>query len=327
MEEKKALRKYHMAVEMADGQKDKLLVEDSHQVDPKLAKTRIERTKLRNGGSIDYQEIVLDQEMRMDVASASKILQICVMLPIEGRYTMITPDGKECHFSSNQGFMFRDIGKDYTFILPENQIVRSMGFCFTPEVFARYLDNRIPETMKPMFQPIEDGTLPMAFPLSKFMRETLDRNIQIEAQGSLQQIQWEATALLCMALVEESMRKSTSETEFSPSKEDKKKAEEALGLLMCDLRDPPCLSDLAKKLAFTEKRLNLVFKSLYGDTVFECLRSMRLEKAKSLIETTDMAIKEIAWAVGYNHSTNFSKAFTGKFDVTPASYAKKVRTL
>jgi len=327
MDDGKALRKYHMAVEMADGRKDELLVEDSHKVDPELAKTKIERTKLRNGGSIDYQEIILDQEMRLDVVSASNILQICVMLPIEGRYTMITPDGKECHFTPNQGFMFRDIGKDYTFILPENQVVRSMGFCFTPEVFSRYLDNQIPTTMEPMFQPLEAGTLPMPFSISNFMRETLDRNIQIGAQGTLQQVQWEGTALLCMALVEESMRQSKEPAEFHLTRIDREKAEKALDLLMGDLRDPPCLSDLAKELSITEKRLNMVFKSVFGDTVFDYLRSLRLEKSRRLIEKTDMAIKEVAWTVGYNYTTNFSKAFTAKYDMTPASYAKKVRAL
>lgn len=254
------------------------------------------------------------------------MLQLCVMMPLEGRYTMITPDGNECHFTTNQGFMFRDIGKDYTFILPENQVVRSMGFCFAPEVFARYLDHQIPETIQSMFQPIEAGTMPTPIPMTNFMRETLDRNIQIDAQGSLEQIQWEGTALLSMALVEESLRKLKEPFEFQLTREDKQKAEKALDLLMGDLQDPPCLSDLAKTLSITEKRLNLVFKSLYGDTVFDCLRSMRLEKSKSLIEQTDMAIKEVAWAVGYNHSTNFSKAFSAKYDMTPANFAKKVRT-
>jgi len=159
------------------------------------------------------------------------------------------------------------------------------------------------------------------------MRETLDRNIQIGAQGTLQQVQWEGTALLCMALVEESMRQSKEPAEFHLTRIDREKAEKALDLLMGDLRDPPCLSDLAKELSITEKRLNMVFKSVFGDTVFDYLRSLRLEKSRRLIEKTDMAIKEVAWTVGYNYTTNFSKAFTAKYDMTPASYAKKVRAL
>ena len=327
MDDSEAIKKYHMSVELADGKKDNLLVEGSHQLKEDVAPTRIERINLRNGGNIDYQEFVLDQEMILKAKGASNILQVCVMLPLEGSYTMITPEGEECHFTANQGYMFRYIGDEATFILPGNQKVRSLGFCVSLEVFERYLDNQIPASIKPMLQPVEIGSLPVAFPVDNFMRETLDRNIQIESEGSLKQIQWEGTALRCMALVEERMRKTAELETFNLTRDCKQKAENALELLMEDLQEPPCLADIAQELSITEKRLNLIFKSLYGDTVFECLRSMRLNKAKSLIEQTNMAIKEVAWSVGYNHSTNFSKAFTKKFDITPANFVKKVRKL
>jgi len=38
-----------------------------------------------------------------------------------------------------------------------------------------------------------------------------------------------------------------------------------------------------------------------------------------------MAIKEVAWEVGYNHSTNFSTAFNQKYGVSPAEFAKQAR--
>ena len=327
MNDSDAINKYHLSVELADGKSDNFVVTEGHQKREDLAATRIERINLRNGGNVDYQEFVLDQEMTLKAKGASQILQVCVMLPLEGSYTMITPEGEKYHFTSNQGFMFRYIGEEATFILPGQQTVRNLGFCVSLEVFKRYLDNQIPDTIKPMLQPKAVGSLPMSFPVDNFMRETLDRNLQVEAQGSLKQIRWEGTALLCMALVEEKLRKAANPETFRLTQECKQKAETALELLMTDIQDPPCLSDLAQELSITEKRLNLIFKSLYGDTVFEYLRSIRLAKAKNLIEKTNMAMKEIAWAVGYNHSTNFSKAFTKQFNITPANFAKKARKL
>lgn len=327
MNDSDAINKYHLSVERADGQTDNLVVSEGHQQPEDVASTRLERVNLRNGGNVDYQEFALEQEMILKARGASKILQVCVMLPLEGAYSMITPEGEECHFTPNQGFMFRYIGEEVTFTLPGHQTVRSLGFCVSLDVFKRYLDNQIPDTIKPMLQSKEIGSLPVPFQIDNFMRETLDRNLQVEAQGSLKQIRWEGTALLCMALVEEKLHKAANPETFSLTQACKQKAEAALELLMADMQDPPCLADLAQELSITEKKLNLIFKSLYGDTVFEYLRSIRLNKAKNLIEQTNMAMKEIAWTVGYNHSTNFSKAFTRQFNITPANFAKKTRKL
>jgi adenylate cyclase len=54
------------------------------------------------------------------------------------------------------------------------------------------------------------------------------------------------------------------------------------------------------------------------------IRKRKLEKAKSLLSTTEMRISEIADAVGINSPQNFSKYFTEEFNVSPSDFRKQI---
>lgn len=54
------------------------------------------------------------------------------------------------------------------------------------------------------------------------------------------------------------------------------------------------------------------------------IRKRKLEKAKSLLSTTEMRVSEIADAVGINSPQNFSKYFTKEFGISPSDFRKRV---
>ena len=54
------------------------------------------------------------------------------------------------------------------------------------------------------------------------------------------------------------------------------------------------------------------------------IRKRKLEKAKSLLTTTEMRISEIADAVGINSPQNFSKYFTEEFNISPSDFRKQI---
>ncbi|PHS78147.1 MAG: hypothetical protein COB59_08635 [Rhodospirillaceae bacterium] len=94
--------------------------------------------------------------------------------------------------------------------------------------------------------------------------------------------------------------------------------------LCSTLCDAPRISELSEIAGLSERRLNAAFRKLYGGTIFETIRNLRLDEARKMLEQTDIAIKKIAWQVGYEHSTIFTNAFTAKFGTSPASYPRLI---
>ncbi|WP_081944419.1 helix-turn-helix transcriptional regulator [Thalassospira australica] len=320
---------YKMELELATGEKDQIVVGPDRDISDQVIHRHHERVLLSNGGSVDYQRLSVDQDMVITAGSISGKKLIIAMIALEGEYSMTRPeDGSEILFSSLQGHLFVHEGLETSFTLPGGQDVQSLGLSLTPEIFARYFDNNVPAALQSLLDG-DAGTIdPIGFPVSSAMRETLIQNLRIETSPSLQQIKMEGIGLLYLTLIEQSLRVTTDVDDGQPlvKRADIDKAQRAYQILQDNLREPPCLSDLSIQLGITEKRLNQAFRELYSDTVFEVLRDVRMEKAKILLERTDMAIKEVAWDVGYNHSTNFSTAFNQKYGIPPAEYVRKVRS-
>lgn len=96
------------------------------------------------------------------------------------------------------------------------------------------------------------------------------------------------------------------------------RVEEARDRLISDLRNPPGLHDLAASVGLTAKVLNQGFRELYGTTVFDYLRDVRLQAARRMIEEgLTMPLKQIAWQVGYAQASNFVSAYRRHFGTTP----------
>jgi AraC-like DNA-binding protein/CheY-like chemotaxis protein len=57
-----------------------------------------------------------------------------------------------------------------------------------------------------------------------------------------------------------------------------------------------------------------------GQTLSECIRDVRLDRAAQLLVTTSQSIKEIWAQVGYNFASNFDHDFKQRFNVTPRQY-------
>jgi len=80
------------------------------------------------------------------------------------------------------------------------------------------------------------------------------------------------------------------------------------------------LKDLAKLCNISVSRFSSVFKESIGVSPIEYLTEVRLDKAKQSLTLSKDSIASIAQGCGYNSTSNFSKAFKSRFDVTPNEY-------
>jgi signal transduction histidine kinase/DNA-binding response OmpR family regulator/ligand-binding sensor domain-containing protein len=82
---------------------------------------------------------------------------------------------------------------------------------------------------------------------------------------------------------------------------------------------------LAKDMLMSKMQLYRKVAAITNQTVFNYIRTVRLNKAAHLLATTDMQISEIALAVGYDEPSNFTKNFTRQFNQNPSQYIKSKR--
>ena len=77
---------------------------------------------------------------------------------------------------------------------------------------------------------------------------------------------------------------------------------------------------LAIEVNLSDSHLQHLFKQQTGVCITELLTKQRLRKAAQHLEAGDMSIKEIAYAVGYEHASSFVRAFRHYFAQTPRAY-------
>lgn len=77
------------------------------------------------------------------------------------------------------------------------------------------------------------------------------------------------------------------------------------------------VENLADALNISRVQLYRKVKAMLGISVSDYISNYRLEKAKSMLESTNYSISEIGYATGFSSPNYFSTAFKGKFGVTP----------
>ena len=82
------------------------------------------------------------------------------------------------------------------------------------------------------------------------------------------------------------------------------------------------IADLAALTGYTEYYLSEKFKKETGTPLFLYIRCAKVERAKLLLESTTLSVREIAEALAFNTPNYFSKCFREITGCTPAQYRK-----
>lgn len=80
------------------------------------------------------------------------------------------------------------------------------------------------------------------------------------------------------------------------------------------------LEQIAKHFGISPSYATRFFKDHTGDSLMRYIDGLRMERAKQLLKTTDLKLKNIMDEVGYIDSTNFIRKFKKNEGVTPIQY-------
>jgi transcriptional regulator GlxA family with amidase domain len=81
--------------------------------------------------------------------------------------------------------------------------------------------------------------------------------------------------------------------------------------------------EMAENVNLSARHLQKLFKQETGTPPLTYLQDLRLEKARELLETTFLLLKEIGIQVGMPNDSHFTRDFKKKYGVTPTEYRKR----
>jgi len=224
------------------------------------------------------------------------------------------------------------------------EIVFSEG-CTTITAFNSSTGHRLYEANKEVLQlrfSVTQSWLSRYFGADKFAALFSKKNIQIitsqpispsslfTAQKMLsktdsqttQQILVHAQALTILAAeLEQAGKDSLGKISYNKPT-DQVIAVSARDILFHEYKNPPSVAELAIRSGTNPYKLKQLFHHFYSNTPYGLLLEIRMQKAYHLLKTSHCHVGIAADAVGYNHPSNFSAAFTKHYGITPKQLLK-----
>ncbi|MBI4935181.1 MAG: helix-turn-helix transcriptional regulator [Actinobacteria bacterium] len=86
--------------------------------------------------------------------------------------------------------------------------------------------------------------------------------------------------------------------------------------------EPLTVDDMARAAGLSRAHFSVRFREAFGEAPHQYLLTRRLERAASLLRTTDWSVASICMAVGLSSVGSFTTSFGRMFGLTPTEYRR-----
>jgi AraC-like DNA-binding protein len=151
----------------------------------------------------------------------------------------------------------------------------------------------------------------------------LHNSINNSLVGNARKLNCQARALDYLSmLVQHIGSLSDSKKQFASLKSSKRRSHDVHNYLVRIEGKVPTLDNMAKLFGCSARTLNDEFNAEFGESIYSFITNQRLLAAHELIKNSNVALKEVAFRLGYAHVNHFITAFKNKFGYSPGSLRK-----
>lgn len=167
------------------------------------------------------------------------------------------------------------------------------------------LPEPLADTLKKYIEPL------LMFTINKYNSQTESTTLTTRNYTNLNSLQQQRLFVDILNLL-------NLDTKFSNASDSL--ASEVMQYIQNNYRESFTIKDLAKKYNFHPVHIIRCMKNSYHITPIQALTTIRLEKSRELLLTTESSIREISEAVGFSSSAYFTKQFKSYYGVTPSEF-------
>ena len=208
---------------------------------------------------------------------------------------------------------------EYKSIMHKNIPIRSVGIEVFPAYYEKYLKESYPDDyLSPHEAFIRVGQT-LDFPeMSHLLRQVWD----YKGDGIPAKLFYEAKVAEAVSLVYERGKKSKNDPCVRISRQDIDALNNVTSYINDHFNSDLPLDMLARIACMGTTKLKNSFKHIYSCTISEYIRQRRMSHAEMLLMSTDLAIEQVALAVGYSNAGRFAANFKNNTGLFPSEYRK-----
>lgn len=102
--------------------------------------------------------------------------------------------------------------------------------------------------------------------------------------------------------------------------EQRERIEKAMDGMRKTLSAPLTLEEYARSAGFSVSQFSHLFKKHYGTSPMAYFIELRIQRAKELLDSTGLSVKEVAWELGFDDQLYFSRIFKKVSGISPTTY-------
>ncbi|MER7914821.1 MULTISPECIES: helix-turn-helix domain-containing protein [unclassified Streptomyces] len=139
----------------------------------------------------------------------------------------------------------------------------------------------------------------------------------------------EAVALRVARQLVMYLKRPSGQSQFSVPLEQTsttRRIEDLRHYILRHIAEPLTVAQLAEHAHISDRQLTRIFKNDLGTTPHAYIESVRVERARNQLESTDATLERIAAACGFGTLDTLVRSFRRRLDTTPTEYRRRFRT-
>lgn len=224
------------------------------------------------------------------------------------------PNSHNILYSKKVNSIYRHIDSEFCFF----------EIKFTPSIFLKYLDSNS-YLAQEFYRAISKESFASYslcnYPITLEMLEVIKQIINCQRQGVFKQMFLKSKIIQLLLLQLEQFN--------SPQVPRLGSAEVQRAVYLKSFMDDNLdlrvdLKQLASMVNTNENNIKKVFKQVYNSTIFAYWHVVRMQRAKTMLESLESNINEVSILVGYKNARHFSSAFKKHYGYSPSCLLKKI---